>query len=444
MDSLGATQLYNSHKNMSNITVVGGKKLSGEITPSGNKNSVLPILCASLLTDEPVTLHNVPDLTDVNKLVEQLRSIGSQIEWDKETTTLTITNAGFKKELFSSDFPVGMRGSILLFSPLLYRLKRFTMKNEIGGCSLGIREIDPHLDVLEALGTKVTRGKVLEFSIEDRFLGNDIWPDYMSVTSTENFINAAVLAHGKSVLNNAASEPHVQELCEFLIQMGAKIEGVGTSRLTIEGVESLSGAEYTLWSDHHEITTFLALGAMTGGEIRVHKAIPKQFPLINRAFKKLGVTIEYDGDTAIVREHQSLIIENPFTSNMIQKIEAAPWPYFPVDLMPLLIALAIKAKGEIMFWNKVYEGGLFWAPELLKFGAKITLADPHRIIVFGGNKLEPAKVDAPNIIRAAIALTMLALATPGTSTISGADSIKRAHPQFEEKLQKLGADISWN
>lgn len=429
---------------MSNIVVNGGQKLSGDVTPSGNKNSVLPILCATLLTDEQVTLHNVPDLTDVSKLVEQLRSIGSVIDWNKETATITINNASFNSDLFAADFPVGMRGSILLFSPLLFRLKKFTMKNEIGGCSLGIREIDPHLDVLEALGATITRGETLSFSIKDRFIANDIWPDYMSVTTTENFINAAVLAKGTSHLTNAASEPHVQELCDFLNSMGAEVSGSGTSRLTIEGVDRLHGTDYTIGSDHHEITTFLALGAMTGGEIRVHKAAAKHFPLINRAFKKLGVLIEYEGETAVVKEGQSLVVENPFTENMIQKIEAAPWPYFPVDLMPLLIALAIKAKGEVLFWNKVYEGGLFWAPELLKFGAKITLADPHRIIVFGGNRLEPAAVDAPNIIRAAIALTMLALAIPGTSTIRSADSIKRAHPHFEEKLKQLGADITWS
>lgn len=429
---------------MSNITVNGGKKLSGEITPSGNKNSVLPILCASLLTDEIVTLHNVPDLLDVNKLVEQLISIGSLITWDKTSMTLVINNTKINKDLFSEDFPVGMRGSILLFSPLLHRMKKLKMRNEIGGCALGIREIDPHIDVLEALGAKVKRGEVIEFSIDDRFRGGEIWPDYMSVTSTENFINAAVLAKGTSKMINAASEPHVQELCNFLEKMGAMIGGIGTSTLTIDGVSELHGTEFTIGSDHHEITTFLALGAMTGGEVRVTNAIPHHFPLIVRSFKKLGVEIEYEGDTAIVRENQELIIERPFTHNMIQKIEAAPWPYFPVDLMPLMIALAIHAKGEIMFWNKVYEGGLFWVPELAKFGAKLSLSDPHRIIIFGGEKLTPATVAAPNIIRAAISLTMLALATEGKSTILYADSIKRAHPNFEQKLQQLGADITWS
>lgn len=428
---------------MSNLIISGGQKLSGEVTPSGNKNSVLPILCATLLTNQEITLRNVPDLTDVNKLVQQLQEVGSTITWDKETATMTINHSTFNPKFFAEDFPVGMRGSILLFSPLLNRLKKFRMKNEIGGCSLGIREIDPHIDVLEALGATVKKGEILEFSIDQQFTSGKLWPDYMSVTTTENFINGAVVAKGTSRMTNAASEPHVQELCRFLEQMGAKIEGIGTSTLTIHGVQELSGTDYTIGSDHHEITTFLALGAMTGGEIRVHKAIPEHFPLIVRSFNKLGVHIEYENDTAIVRENQSLIVQRPFTHNMLQKIEAAPWPYFPVDLMPLLIALAIKAKGEVMFWNKVYEGGLFWAPELLKFGAKVSLSDPHRLIIFGGEPLTPATVAAPNIIRAAIALTMLALSTEGKSTILNADSIKRAHPHFNEKLTELGANISW-
>ena len=345
---------------MSNIIIHGGNPLNGDITPSGNKNSVLPILCSTILTNETVVLNNVPDLTDVNKLVEQLKSIGSKIEWDKMKCRLEINNKDIRKDLFDGDFPIGMRGSLLLFSPLLYRMKKLQMKNEIGGCSLGIREIDPHIDALKALGTKVSYGSVMKFSIQERFVGNGLWPDYMSVTATENFINAAVLASGRSKLVNAASEPHVQDLCNFLNGLGAKITGIGTSVLEIDGVESLGGGEFTITSDHHEITTMLALGAMTGGEIRVHDAIPQHFPLIKNSFAKLGVEIEYEGETAIVRKNQKLKIQRPFTENMLPKIEAAPWPYFPVDLLPLMIALSVKSTGEIMFWNKVYEGGFIW------------------------------------------------------------------------------------
>ncbi len=428
---------------MSSLIIKGGNRLSGEITPSGNKNSVLPILCSTLLTNETVVLENVPALTDVTKLVEQLISIGSEIKWDKENSRLEINNSNINKDLFDGDFPIGMRGSLLLFSPLLYRMKSLHLKNEIGGCALGIREIDPHIEALEALGTSIDYGDTIVFKIKERFVGGFLWPDYMSVTATENFINAAVLAKGSSKLVNAASEPHVQDLCNFLNQLGAKIKGIGTSVLEIEGVEELRGGTFRISSDHHEITTMLALGAMTGGEVKVHNAIPEHFPLINRAFNKLGVVIEYEGDTAIVRPNQTLKVESSLTENMLTRIEAAPWPYFPVDLLPLLIALSVKSDGSILFWNKVYEGGFFWIQELMKFGAKVVMADPHRIIVFGGRKLSPAVVNSPNIIRAAICLTMVALSTEGESVVNFADSIKRAHPNFSENLKLLGADIEW-
>lgn len=428
---------------MANLLVRGGNKLSGEITPAGNKNAVLPILCATLLTDETVTLHNVPDLTDINQLVDLLKELGSEIDWDKESMSLSINNKNFKEEFGSSGFPMGMRGAILLLGPLATRMNQIDIKTQIGGCALGIREIDPHIDVLKALGADIKTKGYLQIRTNKKLSGGEIWPDYMSVTTTENFIMAAAKADGKSVITNAASEPHVQALCEFMNKMGAKINGIGSCRVEVEGVEELHGAEYTIPSDHHEITTLLALGAMTGGEIRVKNSTPEYFPLINRSFEKLGVEIEYEGDTAIVRKNQKLEVLQPYTSNLIQKIEAAPWPYFPTDLMPLMIALAVKAKGSIMFWNKLYEGGLLWIPEMIKFGAQIIMCDPHRVIVYGDKELKPASVDAPNIIRATVGLMMVALTIEGESMIKDADSIKRAHPNFIENLKELGADIEW-
>jgi len=225
--------------------------------------------------------------------------------------------------------------------------------------------------------------------------------------------------------------------------MGAKITGAGSSILTVEGVDHLHGTDFTISSDHHEITTMLALGAITGGTVRVRKAIPEHFPLINREFKKFGVDVKYSGDTAFVENCGNLVIEQPYTKNMLPKIEAAPWPYFPADLMPLMIALAVKSEGSIMFWNKLYEGGFFWIPEMIKFGAHIVMCDPHRIIVYGNKPLSPTKVSAPNIIRATVALAMVALSIDGESVIEDADAIKRAHPNFAENLHKLGADIEW-
>jgi len=428
---------------MSDLLVRGGNVLSGEITPAGNKNSALPILCASLLTNEDVTIRNLPDLTDVNKLIELMESMGSKIGWDKDERILKINNSNFKNEFDEEGFPMGMRGAVLLLGPLATRMKRIEVKKEIGGCSLGIRELDPHIEVLQGLGAKINDEETLKIDIKNGLKGGFLWQDYMSVTTTENFAMAASKAEGTSTMVNAASEPHVQDLCNFLVAMGAKIEGIGSSTLKVTGVNELHGADFTISSDHHEITTLLALGAMTGGEVRVNRAEPEHFPLIVKAFKKFGVDIEYEGETAIVKPVEKLVIEEPYTKNMLQKIEAAPWPYFPVDLMPLMIALAVKSEGNIMFWNKLYEGGLFWIPEMMKFGAHIVMCDPFRIIVFGDKPLKPATVDSPNIIRATVALMMVALTIKGESIIRNADPIKRAHPNFVENLQKLGADISW-
>jgi UDP-N-acetylglucosamine 1-carboxyvinyltransferase len=265
----------------------------------------------------------------------------------------------------------------------------------------------------------------------------------MSVTTTENFVMAACKAEGESIMINAASEPHVQDLCFFLNSMGAKIEGIGASKLVIQGVKELHGTDFTISSDHHEITPLLALGAMTGGDIRVNNAEPEYFPLINKSFQKFGVDITYDDETAIVANTGPLKIQEPYTKNMLQKIEAAPWPYFPTDLLPLMVALGVKSEGSIMYWNKLYEGGFFWIPEMIKYGAHIVMCDPYRIIVYGNKPLKPATVEAPNIIRATVSLLMVALTIEGESLIKNGDSIRRAHPNFVENLQKLGADLKW-
>lgn len=428
---------------MADLKVHGGNKLSGRLTPAGNKNSALPALCATLLTEEDVILRNFPDLTDVSKLVELLTSMGSKIEWDKKESVIKINNSSVNKNFGKENFPLGMRGAILLLGPLIARTGYIEVTQEIGGCSLGIRELDPHLEVLEKLGAKITTNGSLKIDAQSGLKGGFLWQDYMSVTTTENFVMAAVYAKGESTMVNAASEPHVQDLCNLLVDMGAEIEGIGTSKLTVKGGKKLHGADFTISSDHHEITTLLALGAMTGGEIRVEKSEPQHFPLILKAFKKFNVEIKYEGDTAIVRENQKLEILQPYTKNMLQKLEAAPWPYFPADLLPLMVALAVKSEGSIMFWNKLYEGGFFWIPELIKFGAHVIMCDPHRIIIYGNKPLKEATVDAPNIIRATVALLMVALTIEGESVIRNADSIKRAHPNFVENLNTLGADLEW-
>lgn len=434
---------------MADLIINGGKPLEGTVRPSGNKNAVLPILCASLLAEEPVVLRNVPSITDVEKLVDFFKSHGSQVEWNHEEKTIRLDHRAFSSQQ-EGELPVGMRSSVLLFAPLLYRWGTIKIQTSIKGCALGVRELDPHLDILSRFGASIEKGNPLLLRLDGHFRPIRHWADYMSVTATETFLMAAVLA-GNSELINAASEPHVQDLCHFLSNLGARITGIGTSRLEVDSAQSLGGTEATISSDYHEIATFLALGAITGGEVVVEENVPEHMDLISRSFGKLGVTLEMDDSSrqsgksprAIVRPNQVLQIQQPYTPNLLAKVEAAPWPYFPVDLLPIMVAISVQARGAMMFWNKVYEGGFSWLPELTKFGAHVVVSDPHRILVFGNKPLRPATVEAPYIIRAAIALFMVAASIPGHSRVKNADPIRRAHPFFVENLKILGADVHW-
>lgn len=428
---------------MSDLHVNGGHPLSGTIVPSGNKNSVLPVLCATLLTDEPVVLHNVPDITDLAKLVSFMESMGSVIEWDRPAGIMRVNHSGFRANLVNHEMPQDMRSTVLLYPGLLHRLRRLVISSNTKGCSLGVREIDPHLEVLSSLGAQIDTNGPIAIDLPKGFLGARKWLDYMSVTVTENFAMAAAVAKGSSTLINAASEPHVQDLIKMLSAMGARIQGLGTSQLVIEGVERLHGCSFTISTDYHEVVTFLGLGAITGGEVRVKNSLPEHFDLIVRAFAKLGVVIEHEGTTAIVRASQKRIIETPITTNLLTKIEAAPWPYFSVDLLPVMIALATRCEGTVHFWNKVYENGFSWMPELAKFGAHALISDPHRILIFGNRPLRPAIVDSPYVIRAAVALTMVAASIPGRSVVRNAEIIRRAHPRFVENLRAIGAELEW-
>ena len=307
-----------------------------------------------------------------------------------------------------------------------------------------MREIDPHVEVFEGFGAQVERGQGALFVTAPRPLhAHRQWLDYASVTTTENFVLCAALADGVSELTNAASEPHVQEFCSFMRRMGARIEGCGTSRLTVTGVDELHGVDFSFVEDFHEVVTFLALGAITGGDVEVRNTAPQFFPLLDRSFAKLGVEVTHRDGWSRARVPHGLKVREPFTRNMLQKIEAAPWPYFPVDLLPIFIALGVRAEGQVMFWNKVYDGALGWTSELSKFGAHAFLSDPHRVVVFGGKPLVGAEVESPYIIRVAIALLMLASSIEGRSTIYNATPIRRAHPRFVENLVSLGAKIEW-
>jgi UDP-N-acetylglucosamine 1-carboxyvinyltransferase len=332
----------------------------------------------------------------------------------------------------------------MLVPPLLRRFGRASIEEDVTGCTLGVREIDPHIEVFRTFGAEVDRRpEATVITLPRASGGASHWLDYASVTTTENFELCAVTANGRSRLTNAACEPHVQEFCDFLGRMGARIEGSGGSRLAVEGVERLEGVEFTFADDFHEVTTFLAMGAMTGGEIRVRNGAVEQFPLIDRTFGKFGVEVTHQDGWSRAVAPDGLRVRQPFTPNILQKVEAAPWPYLPADLLPIFVALGVRAEGSVMFWNKVYEGALGWSSELGKFGAHAVLCDPHRLITYGGKPLTPAKVESPYIIRVAIALFMLAASIEGRSVISNAAPIQRAHPRFVENLNALGADVEW-
>lgn len=428
---------------MTSLIVNGGRALRGRITPSANKNAVLPVLCATLLTDQPVTLHRVPDITDVRKILDFFRNLGSTVDMDFEAGILKVRH-GEGLDPKAAHLPLGMRSTLMLIPPLLHRFGAATIEEDATGCTLGAREIDPHIEVFQTFGAEVRREPdALHISTPRGFAAADHWLDYASVTTTENFMLCAATALGRSQLTNAACEPHVQEFCAFLALMGARIDGVGGSRIVVEGVERLSGAEFTFADDFHEVATFLAMGAITGGEVSVRNGSVDQFPLLDRTFAKFGVEVTHEGGWSTARAPHGLKVREPFTSNILTKVEAAPWPYVPADLLPIFVALGVRAEGSVMFWNKVYEGALGWSSEIGKFGAHAVLCDPHRLITYGGKPLMPATVESPYIIRVAIALFMLAASIEGRSTILNAAPIQRAHPRFVENLNALGADVEW-
>ncbi|MBL8359152.1 MAG: UDP-N-acetylglucosamine 1-carboxyvinyltransferase [Rubrivivax sp.] len=430
---------------MSDLIVHGGNPLRGRIVPSANKNAVLPILCATLLTREPVRLRGITEITDVKKILEIFRMLGSVVEVDYATGILDVHHRDTRFDESVHRLPEEMRSSIMLVPGLLARFGVARIENDVKGCSLGVREIDPHVEVFERFGGQVERsnGALVIRTADGRLHASRHWMDYASVTTTENYVLCAALAHGTSVMVNAASEPHVQEFCQFMQRLGAHIDGVGTSTLTVHGVERLGGCDFTFAEDFHEIVTFLALGAITGGEVSVKNSTPEQFPLLDRTFGKFGVEIEHRDGWSRNINHGPLRVKQPFTQNILQKVEAAPWPYLPADLLPIFITLGVRAEGQCLFWNKVYDGALGWTSELSRFGAHAFFADPHRIITFGGKPLQPASVESPYIIRAAIAMLMLACSIPGVSRIRQAAPVKRAHPRFAENITLLGARVDW-
>jgi UDP-N-acetylglucosamine 1-carboxyvinyltransferase len=429
---------------MTNLIVHGGTPLNGRIVPSANKNAVLPVLCATLLTREPLRLNRVPDITDVRKILDIFRALGSSVAWDRESGVLDLHHRDIAFDPSRHRLPEEMRSSVMLVPGLLARFGIARLEDDVKGCTLGVREIDPHVEVFRRFGADVARsGGCLFVHSAGRLEACEHWLDYASVTTTENFVLCAASAEGTSRLTNAASEPHVQEFCRFLQMLGVRIDGAGTSHLAVHGGGALGGGEFTFDEDFHEIATFLALGAITGGDVAVRNGTPSTFPLIDRTFAKFGIEVVHADGWSRARRDGPLQVQAPFTGNVLTKVEAAPWPYVPVDLLPIFIALGVRAQGNAMFWNKVYDGAMGWTGELAKFGAHVFQSDPHRVVTFGGGRLSPAVVESPYIIRVAIALLMVASSIEGRSEIRNAQPIRRAHPRFVENLRSLGAQVQW-
>ncbi|MGQ9366542.1 UDP-N-acetylglucosamine 1-carboxyvinyltransferase [Azospirillum sp. ST 5-10] len=428
---------------MSILFVDGGRSLSGDIIPSANKNAILPILCASLLSRREIVIRNVPDITDVNKVLAFFRSLGSTVDVDFASGRLRLLHDG-PDAVAQVRLPDGMRSSIMLVPALLKRYGRVVIEDDVKGCTLGSREIDPHIAVFRAFGATVAKTSAgILVTLDGPFRANRFWADYQSVTTTENFLLCGACASGVSEITNAASEPHVQEFCAFLERLGVETVGRGTSKVSVRGTSEVGGCTFELADDYHEVATFLALGAITGGHIRVRNSSAEHFPLLDRTFQKFGVEIRHEDGWSSSHVPDGLRVQGSFTQYVLPKVEAAPWPYIPVDLLPIFVALGLRAEGSMMYWNKVYEGAFGWVGELSKFGAHTLLCDPHRLVTFGGKPLAPATVESPFIIRVALALFMVAASIPGRSQIHNATPIRRAHPRFVEKLATLGARVEW-
>ncbi len=424
-----------------NIRVLGKRTLEGTITPSGNKNAVVALIPATILFTDPVTLSNIPDIPDVHKLVAILESLGGKVDWDVEGSKMIIDNSGLTPGNINSETAGGMRGTILLWGSLISRFGSVEVPAKSGGCTLGIRPLGPQFDAFRDMGVIVEADDSGTRFDGSKLKAREVWLSEMSPTITENIIMLATGLSGVTKIVGAASEPHVQDLCNFLVKAGANISGIGSSVLEIEGGHSLSATEFAVSSDHHEITTFLALAAITKGRVEIPNAIPHHFPQILKRFERFGLKVKYDGDTAIMNGDQRIVIPPTFEGPP-SSLKAGPWPGFPVDLLPLFIPIALAAdEGKIIFHNWMYENGLAWVQELIKMGADVHMSDPHRVLVSGGRQLKGATLEAPYIIRAVIAMLMAALIAEGETTILNADAMYRAHPRFIENLRMLGAEI---
>lgn len=422
---------------MEKFIIEGGYPLKGHFTPSGNKNAALPILAATLLTDEPIILKNVPNILDVIAMKNLLESLGVSInELEENTWQIHAKDVSFKN--LDPDLCRRIRASILLAGPMVARTGNLILPPP-GGDVIGRRRLDTHILALKKLGVEVEYDRVFNFSAKS-LSGANILLDEASVTATENAIMACVLAKGSSIIRNAASEPHIQELCHFLNKMGAKIENIGSNTLHITGVDKLSGCEFTIGPDYLEVISYVGAAAVTKGEITIHNAGNQYLDMIRLVFQRIGIIWETNGNDLFLPKDQPLIIE-PDLGNAIPEISVMPWPSFPTDLMSIAIVVATQSKGSMLFHDWMYPSRMYFTDKLVGMGAQIVLCDPHRCIVQGPTQLFSENLESPDI-RAGMSLVLAALSAKGTSIIRNIRQIDRGYEKVEKKLSQLGAHIT--
>lgn len=420
------------------FVIRGGKPLCGRVTPSGNKNAALPMVAAALLTDEEVVFENTPDIGDVRNMAALAAETGAEVAWDRAKSELRIRARDLRGPELPRKLCAEIRASILFAAPLLARLGRAEMAPP-GGDVIGRRRLDSHFCGLQALGAEIDSNGVYRFAAPRGLAGCDIFLPEAGVTATEQLVMAAVLANGRTVLRNAASEPHVSDLCLLLKKMGAKIYGIGSNVLTIDGVEKLGGTRHRIVADHTEVGSFLALAAATGGEVTVADAPPEHHAMAARAFHRLGINLEFKDNEVTVRADQPRVV-TPDWGGGIPVIDDGPWPHFPSDQMSVMIVLATQVSGTVLFFEKMYESRMYFVDRLIAMGANAVICDPHRVVVNGPAQLHGIELGSPDI-RAGMALVSAALCAKDRSIIRNVSQIDRGYERIEQKLAALGADI---
>jgi UDP-N-acetylglucosamine 1-carboxyvinyltransferase len=422
---------------MEKFVIEGGYPLSGTIVPAGNKNAALPALAASVLTPEEVVVRNVPRIRDVEAMLGLLSALGVSVSW-RDDNVVALCAANVRETSIEPELSARIRASFLLAGPLLARYRYADMPIP-GGDVIGRRRLDPHLDAFRALGAQVTYDRGYRLAAPDGLRACDFFMDEPSVMATENALMAAALTPGSTVIHNAASEPHVQDLARMLLQMGARIEGIGSNVLIVHGSDELGGADYTIGPDYIEIGSFIALAAVTRGELRIRGGVTQDLRMTRMVFERLGCRVVYDGDDIVVPADQDLRVRDD-EGDAISKIEDGPWPAFPADLTSIALALATQADGMVLIFEKMFENRLFFVDKLVSMGARVLLCDPHRAVVSGPSRLHGERMESPDI-RAGMAMLIAALCARGRSEIGNIRQIDRGYERIDERLRSLGARI---